>query len=45
MGTAPECVGLERDLQNKRTGGKLCAGNCPAPFPLDGRGSRQKNQL
>ena len=42
-----ERVGLERNLQNKKAGGKLCAGNGPAPIPLDESGGplRKISQL
>ena len=39
MGRASKRGGLERNLQSNRVGRKLCVGNRPAPFPLDGMGS------
>jgi hypothetical protein len=44
VGTVPERVGLERDLQNKKAGGKLCVGNGPAPIPLDESGRPLENK-
>ncbi len=47
MGTAPEHVSLERDLQNKKAGSKLCARVTPAPIPLNESGGplRKISQL